>query len=108
MRIENLDEYLLQVQNYQEGNYEFGTISSPMDIKNAIKRGKKVVFIKSKARLKMMVLVISMIYIVGLIVAIITSIFVEYWIIHFGICMAITGGLALIFLIQGLLKVGKS
>lgn len=108
MRIENLDEYLLQVQNYQEGNYEFGTISSPMDIKNAIKRGKKVVFIKSKARLKMMVLVVSMIFIVGLIVAIITSIFVEYWIIHFGICMAITGGLALIFLIQGLLKVGKS
>lgn len=36
MSIENLEEYLLQFHNYQEGNYEFGMISSPEDIINAI------------------------------------------------------------------------
>jgi hypothetical protein len=40
----NIDDYVLTFENYKEGNYEYGTIASGNDIKNAIRNGKKFVF----------------------------------------------------------------
>jgi len=86
MSIENLDDYILRFQMYQEGNYEYGTLTSPEDVKYAIESGKKVVFLKSKTVPKMMVITGSVFIILGLILGIIISVFTpEYWIITFSI-----------------------
>jgi len=36
IRMDNLDDYILSVQNYKNGNYEFEIITSPDDVKKAI------------------------------------------------------------------------
>lgn len=48
--MDNLDDYLLSFQHYKDGNYEYETITSLDDIKKAIIRGKKFVFIISGAK----------------------------------------------------------
>ena len=42
----NINDYVLSFQNYKEENYEYGTIASVNDIKNAVRNGKKIVFTK--------------------------------------------------------------
>ncbi len=40
----NIDDYVLSFQNYKEGKYEYETIASVNDIRNAVRNGKKIVF----------------------------------------------------------------
>ena len=49
MTLENLDEYILEFQNYREGNYDYGTLTTKNDITKAIENGKKIVFLKNKS-----------------------------------------------------------
>ena len=46
MTLENLDEYILEFQNYREGNYDYGTLTTKNDITKAIENGKKIVFLR--------------------------------------------------------------
>ena len=48
MNFEKLDEYILELHNYQEGRYEYGTLTSEFDIAKAIENRKKIVFLKNK------------------------------------------------------------
>lgn len=49
--MDNIDDYLLSFQNYKDGNYEYETIASLLDIQNAIASGKKFVFTKAGAKI---------------------------------------------------------
>ena len=46
----NFDDYILNFQKYKEGNYEYRTITSEIDIKNAVKNGKKFVLTEAGAK----------------------------------------------------------
>ena len=48
MNFEKLEEYILELKNYQEGRYEYRTLTSKFDITKAIENGKKIVFLKNK------------------------------------------------------------
>ncbi len=47
--MENLDEYILELQYYQEGSYDYGTLNTEEEITKAIENGKKIVFLKNKS-----------------------------------------------------------
>ena len=46
----NIDDYVLSFQNYKEGKYEYETIASLNDIRNAVRNGKKFVFTRAGAK----------------------------------------------------------
>jgi len=50
--MDNIDEYVLNFQNYNEGKYEYETIASLNDIKNAVRNGKKFVFTETGAKIE--------------------------------------------------------
>ena len=61
----NINDYVLSFQNYKEENYEYGTIASVNDIRNAVRNGKKFVFsrpgIKIEIRLGLIFLSVGLI-----------------------------------------------
>ncbi|MFX0181178.1 MAG: hypothetical protein ACFE78_13410 [Candidatus Hodarchaeota archaeon] len=53
--MDNIDEYVLSFQNYKEGKYEYRTITSLNDIKNAVRNGKKFVFTEAGAKMEIII-----------------------------------------------------
>ncbi len=53
--MDNIDEYVLCFQNYNEGNYEYETIDSLNDIRNAVRNGKKFVFTVPGAKIELII-----------------------------------------------------
>ena len=103
--MDNLNEYVLSVQNYKNGNYEYETITSPDEIKKAIDSGKKVVFIWSSLLLSIVVGLILII--LGLIIGTLFSVFnplVDWLFIVFPILF---GALGLYAIIDGLLHLRR-
>ena len=49
--MDNIDDYILSFQNYKDGNYEYGTISSLNDVWKAVENGKKFVFIQASLKI---------------------------------------------------------
>ena len=107
--MENLDEYILEFQNYQEGSYEYGTLTTEEDITKAIENGKKIVFIKNKGPSKIFLFLGGTLIGLGLILGIILP---ELWEISkfyfFAMFFGITGTLGLIGLIIGLFSIRTS
>jgi len=64
--MDNIDEYFLSFQNYKEGKYEYETIDSLNDIKNAVRNGKKFVF--TKPGIKIAIILGIIIISIGLII----------------------------------------
>jgi len=46
MTIENIDDYLVHLKNYEDGNYEYETIHARNDVEEAVTTGKKLVYLK--------------------------------------------------------------
>jgi hypothetical protein len=67
--MDNLDDYILSFQNYKDGNYEYETITSLVDIEKAIESGKKFVFLETSA--KIYIIIGFILIFVGLIIALI-------------------------------------
>ena len=66
IRMDNLDDYILSFQNYKEGNYEYETITSQNDVREAVENGKKFVFTIAGAKIE---LIFGLIFIsIGLII----------------------------------------
>lgn len=64
--MENLNDYILSFQNYKEGNYEYETITSQNDVREAVKKGKKFVFTIAGAKIE---IIFGLIFIsIGLII----------------------------------------
>ncbi len=109
--MENLDDYILEFKNYQEGSYEFGTLTTEEDITKAIENGKKIVFINNKIQAKIGLILGGMIIIIGFILGIILPEF-ELWEISkfasFVGFFGLTGTIGLIILIIGLLSLRTS
>ncbi|MCK4286019.1 MAG: hypothetical protein KAX18_07440, partial [Candidatus Lokiarchaeota archaeon] len=104
MNFEKLDEYILELQNYQEGRYEYGTLTSEFDIAKAIENGKKIVFLKNKLGAKAYLILGGVFLVLGLILAIIFSVNILVFSMIFGIFGAF--GIALI--VTGLFKMRTS
>lgn len=51
--MDNIDEYVLSFQNYSEGKYEYETIASVNDVRNAVRNGKKFVFTVAGAKIEL-------------------------------------------------------
>jgi len=104
MNFEKLDEYILELQNYQEGRYEYRTLTSKFDITKAIENGKKIVFLKNKLGAKIYLILGGIFLVLGLILAIIFSVNILIFSIIFGIF----GAFGLAFIITGLFKMRTS
>ena len=66
IRMDNLDDYILSFQNYKEGNYEYETITSQNDVREAVENGKKFVFTIAGAKIE---IIFGLIFIyIGLII----------------------------------------
>jgi hypothetical protein len=104
MNFEKLDDYLLELQNYQEGKYEYRTLTSEFDIKKAIEKGKKIVFLKNKLGAKIYLVLGGVFLVSGLILAIIFSINILIFSVIFGIF----GAFGLAFIVTGLFKIRTS
>ncbi|MFX0022428.1 MAG: hypothetical protein ACFE9S_08870 [Candidatus Hermodarchaeota archaeon] len=112
MQIENIEDYTLSVNNYRNGNYFYETITSTEDIRNAIERGKKFVFLGAGAAIS--IIVGSVIFSIALILSMIfyyymyVSIFFD--LILFSVILIFFGIFAipsLRILIQGILTLRK-
>lgn len=51
--MDNIDEYVLSFQSYSEGKYEYETIASVNDVRNAVRNGKKFVFTVAGAKIEL-------------------------------------------------------
>ena len=47
----NIDDYVLTFEDYKEGKYEYETIASVNDVRNAVRNGKKFVFTEAGAKI---------------------------------------------------------
>lgn len=109
MSLENLDEYILEYQNYKEGNYEYGSLRSSSDIIKAIENGKKIIFIEGRIEAKVCVVLGSIFLILGLLLAIFTlDLFLDFWIFSFSLFFGLFGGLGIVFIVIGLFKMRAS
>jgi len=50
--MENLNDYIESFQNYKDGNYVYGTITSHYDVRKAVENGKKLVFTKAGVKIE--------------------------------------------------------
>ncbi len=71
--MENLDEYILEFQNYQEGSYDYGTLTREEEITKAIENGKKIVFLRNKVPAKITIILGGAFIVFGLIGGIILA-----------------------------------
>ncbi len=77
--MDNLDDYVLSVQNYKEGNYEYETITSILDVIKAIESGKKFVFLEVGA---ISLIIVGFVFFI--LVLILTTIFYYFMYISLG------------------------
>lgn len=104
MNFEKLNDYVIELKNYQEGMYEYRTLTSEVDITKAIEKGKKIVFLKKKLGAKIFLILGGIFLVLGLILALILSVNILIFSTFFGIF----GGIGIVFIVLGLFKMRTS